>query len=101
MVPAAANEFVGASPNRVGEGDGMGGEAQAAIDPKPADGKPTAAVFECVNRRENEFRFASFNQTQHQAERERFQPDARLFLVVEWTIENAGVEIQAHSLKAE
>ena len=94
-----ADEFVGAISNSAGDGDRMAGEMQAAIDPEPADGKRTAAVFERVNRRGDEFRLASLDQAQHQTERERFEPDARLFLIVEWTIENAGVEIQAHSLR--
>jgi hypothetical protein len=60
---AVAHEFVGAIPNGVGESDGMGGETQAAIDPKPADGKRTATVFECVDWRGDEFSFAGLDET--------------------------------------
>ena len=49
-----------------------------------------------MNRRGNQVRLARFEEAEHQTESERFEPDSRLFLVVERPIENACVEIKAH-----
>ena len=92
-------EFAGTGANRFGKRNGMGRETEAPRDPKPPHGKRAAAVFEGVNWRRDQFGFASLDQTEHQAEGERLKPDARLLLVVERTIENAGVEVKAHSFR--
>ena len=98
---SGACEFARTGAKRFGERDGMGRKMEAASDPKPAHEKRAAAVFERVNRRGNEFGFARFDQTEHQAERKRLKPDAGLLLVVERTIENAGVEVKAHSCRVD
>jgi hypothetical protein len=44
----------------------------------------------------NQLGLACFNQRQHETERKRFKPNARLTLVVERTIQNAVVEVKKH-----
>ncbi|HZL13126.1 MAG TPA: hypothetical protein VFC85_03185, partial [Verrucomicrobiae bacterium] len=65
--------------------------------PFPSFNGAALVVFQNMESGTDQFRLAFFRHLKNQHEAKCFQPDARLALVVVWTIENAVVEIKARN----